>query len=59
MNQVSIISTIFLTEIGSLTETDIYVKVIYVKSYIYRAVRECGYVNKKSSPKRYHPWLSS
>jgi len=24
MNQVSIISTIFLTEIGSLTETDIY-----------------------------------
>lgn len=53
MNQVSTILTIFLIGI------DNYVKIIYVKLYVYQAVRECGYVNKKSSPKRRRPWLSS
>lgn len=47
-----------LNNVNYLTGIDIYVKIVYVKSYVYRAVRECGYVNK-SSPKRCRPWLSS
>lgn len=47
-NQVSIILTIFFTGIV------IYIKIVYVKSFVYRAVTDYGYINKKSNPKRCH-----